>query len=248
MHKISEMIVRFETLPQAELGTVLEGEIPLILAPHPDDETLGCGGLIAAVCATGIPPVVVILTDGSASHPNSRMFPPSTLAKRRERETLQATQLLGLPKQNLFFFRQPDTKLVRKGPEFNRIVRRAAAIGRKHGCGLVVGPWAGDPHCDHEAAARIAAAVAESGQWRLLSYPVWGWLRDPEALVDEPRQGGWRLNISGFSSLKAQAIAAHASQYGDLITDAPEGFRLPKNLLSIFARPYEVFIDDQRFP
>jgi hypothetical protein len=39
-----------------------------------------------------------------------------------------------------------------------------------------------------------------------------------------------------------RAIAAHASQYSDLIADDPNGFRLPPELLSVIDLPYEVFL------
>ena len=58
-------------LPIGTLDDVIGPSAPLILAPHPDDESLGCGGLIAACCAAARPPVVAILTDGSQSHPGS---------------------------------------------------------------------------------------------------------------------------------------------------------------------------------
>ncbi|HTI01677.1 MAG TPA: PIG-L family deacetylase, partial [Acidisoma sp.] len=54
-------------LPLVDLQVLLQGRLPLILAPHPDDETLGCGGLIAQCCAAGMPPHVAIMTDGSHS-------------------------------------------------------------------------------------------------------------------------------------------------------------------------------------
>ncbi len=226
---------------------MLQGQRPLILAPHPDDESLGAGGLIASACAAGIAPIVIILTDGSASHPDSKLFPPAKLRQTREQEAMNATRLLGLPRENLHFFRQPDSALPPHGALFEKLVNRAAALAEQHRCGLVIGPWAGDPHCDHEAAARIAAAVARQRQCRLLSYPVWGWLRDPQTIVNEERTSGWRLDISAHLPRKAQAIAAHESQYGNLIPDSPQGFRLPANLLEIFARPYEVFIADGAF-
>ncbi len=72
----SDVIVAMEHLPDAELHTILGGERPLILAPHADDESLGCGGLIAACCERGQQPVVAILTDGAASHPGSKRYPP----------------------------------------------------------------------------------------------------------------------------------------------------------------------------
>ena len=61
-------------LPEGSLNDIIGGGTCLILAPHPDDESLGCGGLIAACVAAGRSPLVVILTDGAGSHPNSRRF------------------------------------------------------------------------------------------------------------------------------------------------------------------------------
>jgi len=239
--KPADISRQFENLPAADIATVLNGARPLILAPHPDDESIGCGGLIAAACAAGLAPIVVILTDGSASHPDSRRFPPPKLAALRELEALQAARILGLSRRHLHFFRQPDGGLVAEGDAFEALVRQAGRLGEKYGCGLVIGPWAEDPHCDHQAAARMAAMVAERHFWKLLSYPVWGWLSGnnaaPDALPD-----GWRLNISAFLAQKSSAIAAHASQNGDVVFDSPQGFRLPQALLDICALDFEVFL------
>ncbi len=227
----------FAALPESDIETILAGRRPLILAPHADDESLGCGGLIAACCAAGVPPIVAILTDGSKSHPDSRMFPASRLRDLRESEALRAVTMLGLPPENLFFLRFEDTNLPTSGDGFDCAVGRVLRLAREKDCALLIAPWAHDPHCDHEAAAAIAAAT----RLRVLSYPVWGWLRDGDDDVASPR-GGWRLNIAPFMARKQAAIAAHESQYGDLIKDSPNGFRLPANLLEIFARPYETFL------
>jgi LmbE family N-acetylglucosaminyl deacetylase len=221
---------------------MLAGRRPLILAPHADDESLGCGGLIAGACAIGLAPIVVILTDGTKSHPDSLAFPPPRLRLLREAEALKAVKLLGLSEKNLFFLRYEDTRLPAAGDGFLAAIAWILAIARERHCGLVIGPWAGDPHCDHEAGACIAGAVAARAGVNLLSYPVWGWLRNGADRLAETRNSGWRLEISDYLERKQAAIAAHESQYGDLITDSPRGFRLPKNLLAIFARPYEVFI------
>jgi LmbE family N-acetylglucosaminyl deacetylase len=242
MRTVSQILAGFMALPQTNVETVLGGQRALILAPHADDESLGCGGLIAAASAVGIAPVVVILTDGTASHPGSLAFPPERLRTIREAEAVKATGLLGLPSTNLHFMRHRDTQLSASGPEFVAITATLLEIARTQYCGSVIAPWAGDPHCDHEAAACIAEAVAGRAHLRLLSYPVWGWLRDHSDILDEPRHNGWRLNISAQREVKKQAIAAHESQYGDLIADATDGFRLPDNLLAVFDRPFEVFI------
>ncbi len=243
MRTLDDIRAGFLALPKIGIEPWLGGRRPLVLAPHPDDESLGCGGMIAGACASGLAPEVVVLTDGAASHPGSRDFPPARLRAVREAEAARATAMLGLPARRLHFLRQADTRLAGAGPDFEGLVERIAGIGRQVGCGLVVGPWAGDPHCDHEAAALLAAAVAARGGWALRSYPVWGWLRDGAAVFDEPRIGGWRLDIARHLEAKQRAIEAHVSQYGGLITDSPAGFRLPAALLAVFARPFEVFIE-----
>jgi LmbE family N-acetylglucosaminyl deacetylase len=220
---VRDILAAFRALPLAGIESLLGSCRPLILAPHPDDESLGCGGLIAAACAAGMPPAVAILTDGSASHPCSRSYPPERLAALRETEARAALSILGLPAGKLFFLREPDTKLAGRGA----VIDRLCDIARLADCRMVIGPWAGDPHCDHEAAAAIAEAVAARGG---------------DTLLADASTVGWRLDISRWRNLKAKAIAAHESQYGALITDSPDGFELPKSLLDVFAQPYEVFL------
>jgi LmbE family N-acetylglucosaminyl deacetylase len=242
MRTLSEIRAAFANFPASQVSPWLAGRRPLVLAPHPDDESLGCGGMIAAACAVGLHPVVIILTDGAASHPNSREFPPERLRSVREIEAVRAAASLGLPQQNLHFLQQPDTKLPSAGPACRALVAQIIAIGQRQDCGMIIGPWAGDPHCDHEAAAVLAASTAAETGWQLCSYPVWGWLRAGDEIFDEPRNRGWRLDIAAYQDAKQRAIAAHVSQYGGLITDSPDGFCLPAELLEVFRQPFEVFI------
>jgi LmbE family N-acetylglucosaminyl deacetylase len=238
MRAARDIVAGFEGLPLAGVTRVLGGCRPLVLAPHPDDESLGCGGMIAAACAAGLVPAVAILTDGAASHPQSRQYPPARLAGQREAEAREAVAILGLPADKLFFMREPDTKLAADGA----VIERLLAIAAREDCGVVVGPWRGDPHCDHEAAAAIAEAIAIRLGARLLSYPVWGWVRDGDDMLAETRTQGWRLDITAQLDRKRRAIAAHVSQHGGLIGDSPGGFSLPAELLAVSARPYEVFL------
>ena len=85
-----ELHKRWRALPVGSLDDVIGTGTCLILAPHPDDESLGCGGLIAACCAAARPPLVVILTDGSQSHPQSNLHSPPKLAALREAEATEA--------------------------------------------------------------------------------------------------------------------------------------------------------------
>ncbi len=236
----SDVIVAMKNLPDAEIDTILGGERPLILAPHADDESLGCGGFIAACCERGQLPVVVILTDGVRSHPGSKQYPPERLREVRAEEARQAVAKLGLPSRNLVFFNYPDTAL----PTSSAVSERAAVLARERGCTVMLAPWLHDPHCDHEAAAILAREAARRAPCRLLSYPVWGWLLPPDHPLPVKHVTGYKLSIAKHLQAKRSAVAAHASQYSTLINDSPEGFRLPPELLSVFERPYEVFLHE----
>ncbi len=211
----------------------------MILAPHADDESLGCGGLIAECCRTGRTPIVVILTDGAASHPGSEAYPPFRLSQVREAEALAAVRELGLDPGHLIFLRYPDAAL----PSDTKIVAKVSELLREFGCSVLFAPWIYDPHCDHEAAAIVARRSAEINASRLFFYPVWGWLlpNDNELPVESAK--GWRLDIADHLAAKRRAITSHRSQYSDLIDDSPEGFRLPEKLLTVFEKPYEVFLE-----
>jgi LmbE family N-acetylglucosaminyl deacetylase len=240
----SEARHRFETLKLVGLDRLLGDDRVLVIAPHPDDESLGCGGLIAECCAQGRWPVVVVVTDGSGSHPHSRKFPPARLRAVREAETRAAMAILGLPPERLHFLGLADTAAPHEGPGFDKAVADLVAIAAANQCRVVAAPWIHDPHCDHVAAQKMARRVCAVAGLRLLSYPVWGWTMAEDTILPGSPIAGWRLDIAPYLVTKCRAIAAHASQYGGLITDDPSGFRLPPDLLRMFERPFEVFLSD----
>ena len=175
-------------------------------APHPDDESLGCGGLIAACCAGARPPLVVVLTDGSGSHRGSRLFPPAKLISVREAEVTEAVRILGLPVERLMFLREQDTKAPHAGSAFDAVVRRLADFVPAFGCTTIVAPWCFDPHCDHEAAAKIACETARVTGIRRLAYPIWGWTLADDTPIEETAVRGWRLEIAPYLTAKRRAI------------------------------------------
>jgi LmbE family N-acetylglucosaminyl deacetylase len=214
----------------------------MILAPHPDDESLGCGGLIAAACAMGLPPVVVFLTDGAGSHQGSRSFPPDRLRAIRQQEALTALALLGVPAERIASLDYPDGALPAFGAAADLINAQLAQLAQVWDCELVLAPWIEDPHCDHQAAARLAEALSARQKLQLWSYSVWGWLLPAAAPVRAvPGPGGYRLCIAPQLALKRRAIGAHRSQHGDLIVDAQTAFVLPPELLEVAMRPYEIY-------
>ena len=242
MIRAADALAAMEALPLRPLSDLLAPGPLLILAPHPDDESLGCGGLIAAAVQAGSPPFVLITTDGTGSHPNSRAFPPRRLRATREQEALDAITCLGLPPDRLGFLGLPDTQSPTEGPAFDAAVTAVVHLALRLGAATLLATWEHDPHCDHESAHLIAAAAAHEAGIAQLAYPVWGWTLPPEQMLRSGRPDGFRLDITAQLPRKKAAIAAHRSQYAGLVTDDPTGFVLPPGLLAVFDRPFETFL------
>lgn len=242
MKSAGELIAAFSNLPFCDLDQISAEGTSLVVAPHPDDESLGCGGFIAESCAHGRPPVVVVMTDGTASHPSSASYPADRLRELREGETGTALSILGLSSERLHFMRLRDSAMPLRGRPYALAVAKLRRIILSYRCKTIFAPWLHDPHCDHETTQLMVRAAAKSLGLPIYSYPVWGWLLPPQQILAEDTVEGWRLNITVHLDRKRRAIASHRSQYSDLINDDPKGFRLPIELLSTFERPYETFI------
>ena len=80
----------------------------LVVAPHPDDEVIGCGGLIAQTLARGGEVTVCVVSDGRASHPGSRAYPPEKLVAKRRSESRGALAHLGVESDRVHFLDLPD--------------------------------------------------------------------------------------------------------------------------------------------
>src|SRR5947199_6892968 len=109
MARAAEVLAALRSLLVADYDVITGGEPVLVLAPHADDESCGCGGLIAEASARGRPIAVAALTDGTGSHPHSRAYPPAKLAALREGEAREAVSALGLAPDRIRFLGLPDT-------------------------------------------------------------------------------------------------------------------------------------------
>ncbi|MCC6105094.1 PIG-L deacetylase family protein [Acetobacter sp.] len=240
--KNGELISELFRLPVRDIEEIAPGTA-LILAPHPDDESLGCGGFIAEAVARGRPPVVVIVSDGSGSHPASREWPEERLRQQREKEAREAARILGLPPERLYFLGLRDTAVPTEGPEFRSTVDRLAELALHYDCNTLLVPWRHDPHCDHEAVWLMGKVLkAMLPHLRLLAYPVWGLTLPSDGVLDQPFPAGWRLDIGAHLATKRHAVEAHESQRGLVIQDDPDGFVMPENLLEKIIQTYEIYL------
>jgi LmbE family N-acetylglucosaminyl deacetylase len=216
----------------------------VVVAPHPDDESLACGGLIAEACRQGLRGKVVIVSDGARSHPNSKTYPPDRLRSLREEEATQAGAELGLRPDEMLFLGLPDRFVPYKGEEAERAIGSLVECVREIGARSLFVSWRHDPHCDHEASYRIAReAQRRVGGVRMFEYVVWGHTLPPSTEID-PVRSGFRIHVDQEAlEKKRRAIAAHRSQTTDLIDDDPAGFLLTQIDLAHFDLPYEFFLE-----
>ena len=127
----------------------------VIIAPHPDDEAIGCGGLIQALVERGTPPHVIILTGGEGSHRGCCGIAAEELIAGRYRLTLSATATLGLPASHIHCLHYPDGGVALEHPETERL----AALLQDLKPDAIFVPHHGEGWSDHLKAAEIVKAL-----------------------------------------------------------------------------------------
>lgn len=228
------------SMPQLDLVRRL-----LVIAPHPDDESLGCGGLIARTIAAQGAVCTVFVTDGGASHPGSQAWPRERLATQRKQEALAALAALGAGAGPRLFLDLRDADMPAEGaPAWTDAVERLTTCIDAFQPDLALLPWRRDPHRDHRDSWRLATeAIRRSGgRPDVLEYAIW--LDELGAAEDFPHGGEATLitfDIAAFVAHKRAAVAAHASQTTDLIDDDPGGFRLTSETIARLCQSIETF-------
>jgi N-acetylglucosamine malate deacetylase 1 len=193
----------------------------LVLCPHADDETIGTASLISYANERGILAEVAFLTDGAASHPSIDEHARQGLIALRKREAAAALRRLGVLRPPTFL-EWPDAQPhVQGSAAFDGAVRKLSSICRQGRVNAVAVTAHNEPHCDHEAACRLAYAVASlCGGVSVFEYLVWANVPPGpsyECLRTPPIPPGKRHH----------ALQAHRSQMTPLYGD---GFRVPPRL------------------
>lgn len=207
----------------------------VVVAPHPDDEVLAVGGLIAQLAHAGRRLLFVAVTDGAASHPDSRLWSRRRLADERPRESARALAWLGLAQPAVLRLGLPDGG-VAAGER--RLAGALASV--LHAGDVVLTTWRLDGHPDHEATGRACAEAAARRGARLVEVPVWGW---HWARPDDPRipwQRGRRIVLDAQTVLrKRAALREFRSQLGPDPSTGREAILRPSTLARA-ARPCEI--------
>jgi LmbE family N-acetylglucosaminyl deacetylase len=204
----------------------------LVLAPHPDDETLGVGVTIMRKVRAGTPVHLVVATDGSKSPPGD----PVEVTALRSAELRVACAVLGLTERDVTRLPFVDAEL---GGNEDALVGAIAEVVASWQPAEVLVTGEDDPHEDHAIlGAATRRALAGTGV-RMLTYPIWQFDR-PARLVRYLRRGlrPELVRTEGYRDAKRAAVAAYPSQRA-AHNDDPEG--LKPNFLPNFEGPYEMF-------
>ncbi|MHA3703234.1 PIG-L family deacetylase [Jatrophihabitans sp. YIM 134969] len=208
----------------------------VVVAAHPDDESLGAGGLIHQASRCGARVTVVVATDGEGSHPESPTHARSELATLRRREVLDAVGALDAA-ATVHPLGLPDGGLAAFEPALAAALTELASDAT-----LVVTPWAGDRHPDHEAAATAGAELAERLGVPHWGYPVWMWHwgSPADAAVPWEKLRGLPLSAADLAA-KARAVSAHRTQTAPLSAGEGDEAVLAGATIEHFLRRVEVY-------
>ncbi|NHZ41617.1 PIG-L deacetylase family protein [Massilia aquatica] len=210
------------------------GARAIIVAPHPDDETLACGGLIQALHAAGRDVRIMSVTDGNASHPGSALWPPAALAERRAQELRAALDRLGMPALAAQRLHVPDGAVA----QHEAALHRAIAMCMQPGDVLLT-TWRFDGHPDHEACGRACAAAAAASGNRLIEFPVWAWhWATPDSSALPWPRARKLLLAPDQKERKRRAAAAFCSQTEERDHDGPV---LPQSALARLVTHQELY-------
>jgi LmbE family N-acetylglucosaminyl deacetylase len=225
-----------DALPALEVGRPRK---VIVVAPHPDDEILGVGGLLLSLVEDRIPVEILAVTDGEGSHPRGTAARVRNLRQIRTGESLVALGRLGLRAPSITRLGLPDGRVADYG---DRV--REALEDRGNEDDLWLAPWWLDGHPDHDACGRAASAIAGQLGARSLHYLIWAWHWADPSGEDLPWDRCRRLDFDRSSAnRKRWSIEAFDSQIRPLSPGAGDEPVLPSAVLTRFQRSFEVFIE-----
>jgi N-acetylglucosamine malate deacetylase 1 len=199
----------------------------LVVAPHPDDEAIGCGGALCLHAAHGDRVCAVFLTSGELG---LKHLPRAETWRIREAEAEAAGEVLGLSR--LAFLRCPDWQV---GDHVEEAARGLRAVLEGERPQRLYLPHPRDGHPDHRAALPVVRAALAEGSVPLpllVAYEVWTPLGEYDHVED----------VSSVMPRKLRAVRCHRSQLGHFRYDrAVRGLNQYRGALAGRCRYAEVF-------
>lgn len=217
----------------------------LIIAPHPDDEVFGCGGLMAALTEDKRDVFVLFLTRGEAGHRDCCLMNEELLKETRRNLCYSALNTLGTAKSNIFFFSLPDGNLasVKDDTALHHDIKMLIDALKVD---TVFYPHPYENSSDHGAATGIVSKSVEDLPLKKYYYCVWIWHRVPIYKIFclfLQYKNSFRLDISRVVDKKQKAI----HEYLESIASCgnPLSGKIPGTFLHAFKWKYELFFETE---
>jgi LmbE family N-acetylglucosaminyl deacetylase len=210
----------------------------LLLAPHPDDEVLACGGLLQRWSRLGSHIDIWMITDGEACFGDE--VDANQVATQRRREATEAHKRLGV-EATVNWLELPDSNVASHTQQL-RTLLNAYLDSAENSQATLIAPLPVDGHPDHDCVGAIAYDLAMQRKLLLLQYPIWMWHSGSSSELQ--KHNVFRTELSAAEKIrKADAIAAFSSQ----IQPERGPAVLPRSVLRHFRRSFEVvFVEDFR--
>ena len=181
----------------------------LVVAAHPDDEVLGCGGTIARHVSTGDRVEVAFFTDGVGARHQAGGAAHLKEEEIRNEATRCAAGILGMGKPTCFGF--PDNRL--DAVDLLDLVKAVEAVGQRCRPSIVYTHWAGDLNVDHrlvyQAVMTAFRPIADCPVLQIRSFEIpssteWG-----DRAVTPAFRPNLYVGIDRFLDIKRRALDAY---------------------------------------
>ena len=220
--------------------TIIENNAILILAPHPDDEIIGLGGLIIQTLKSGGRVNIVFLTDGEGSGAHSNV---EEIKRQRLFLTKGVLKKLGMSEEDIFHLHLADGRIPRKQEiGFAETVEKLKEIVGIVGSNAIFATHPLDywPY-DHVACSELAVELKKNLNYRcdLWFYWVWSWYHlKPWQLMRLLKRKLVKLDIHGELDLKKELIDLYLKP--NSTSGIPWSGNLPKSMIYPFTKPFEI--------
>lgn len=219
----------------------------LVIATHPDDEVMGCGGAIALLREMGYRVHVLFVCDGSLSFREEQYLPQKCLVDLRKFEAESAMSILGVSHESISFLDLKDSMVPCRGQAgFEEVVRLCRNKIADFIPDTVLLPWRYGSHKDHKAVWQIMqeALQQEPYTYNIVEYALKPWIGD-EQLEHFPfsKLHPWRLDNKPVLEHKLEALSKYFSH--ELAPWQEEGHRtgfLNSDVMSYMTHPWEIYL------
>ena len=228
-----------EQTPLIDVAALLAGaRRAVIIAPHPDDEIIGTGGLLAEFTAMAFETLIISVTDGEASLDGSQVWTRAALRVRRIEESIAALHAIGFDPDNVVRLHIADGHIRDNQQELTKLLRWYLRDGD-----LVITPCSKNGNPDYVACSRAVVDAVNPDGTAVAEVPVWTW---QWVNPDDDAELPWPSIVRIGLSRDAQVRKRHALEFFETqLRPDPHASSTPAlnaTTLRHFDRPFETLL------